>query len=154
MTLLWKQAVRVPTFIFACSFLPPRLCWSFSIFSSAPLTASWLQARNAAHQVFWALPDPNSTVSWQASDPSRGRPSPSICGGKAYGSCICYLSKRHFVRDFLQKLYVEFDCLLQSWFFRYCSLLVLCSHRCLLSFIVLGIDCALHSTPVTWESSF
>ena len=52
MTLLWKQAVRVPTFIFACSFLPPRLCWSFSIFSSAPLTASWLQARNAAHQVF------------------------------------------------------------------------------------------------------
>ena len=31
MTLLWKQAVRVPTFIFACSFLPPRLCWSFSI---------------------------------------------------------------------------------------------------------------------------
>ena len=53
---------------------------------------------------FWALPDPNSTVSWQASDPSRGRPSPSICGGKAYGSCICYLSKRHFVRDFLQKL--------------------------------------------------
>ena len=29
---------------------------------------------------FWALPDPNSTVSWQASDPSRGRPSPSICG--------------------------------------------------------------------------
>ena len=45
---------------------------------------------------FWALPDP-----------SRGRPSPSICGGKAYSSCICYLSKRHFVRDFLPRLQVE-----------------------------------------------